>query len=296
MLNHKLRLAILVSLVLAPFGAGNAADMQSYCRLKGGSLVPLTAAACAAEGGTMVSAEIAPAEPAAATAPGAAPAAAVAVSAAAVKPTGNDELDQAEKQVVEILGKGVGLPLAPGAKPESIARSASFDGCRLSVEEQMHMDFGNIFTSRKQFKINSVVDFQNIARKSIGKLGSISSRAGDLSGYAVSVEELMSKAGNNMSVSVLQVKDGKTSKYESPGTSASGESAPLAAAKDYYWIFDGYGYPVDIINTVQEIPAMDMIRVLYIVDTEDAATQLLNALDKVSAICRQQAGSGQPNK
>ena len=111
MLKKKLRLAILVSLALAPFGASHAADMESYCRLRGGSLVQLPAAACAAEGGTMVSAAFAPATPAAA-APAAVPAVAPAAAPApAIQPTGNLTLDQAETLAVEILGKTVGEPV-----------------------------------------------------------------------------------------------------------------------------------------------------------------------------------------
>jgi hypothetical protein len=287
MLKKKLRLAILVSLALAPFGASHAADVESYCRLRGGSLVQLPAAACATEGGTMVSAALAPATPAAAApapaaavAPVAAPAA-VKQNAPVIQPTGNLTLDQAETLAVEILGKAV-VPATPsGNKPESLERTAKFDGCRLVVEEKLHIDFGNMIASRKDFKIDSAIDFRKIARGSFGAMGEVSSRAGDLSGEAVSFEEPRRENGNSMSISVLLGVKGKYTKYLPDGDSAS-----LAGPHDYYWIVDGYGYPVDVLNSVTEVPAADKIRIIYIVDSPDDAARLLAALEKVSAICR----------
>ena len=278
MLTKKLRLAILVSLVLAPLGASHAADMETYCRLRGGSLVQLPAAACATEGGTMVSAEIAPAAPGPAR-----------ENAAAIKPTGNPDLDQAEKLVVEILDKTVGDSSSSNRKPESIERTAKFDGCRLVVEEKSHIDFGNLFTSRKDFKIDSAIDFRKIARGSFGAMGEVSSKAGDLSGEAVYFEEPKRESGNNISISVLIGVKGNYTKYISDGASAS-----LAGPRNYFWIVDGYGYPIDILNAVTEIPATDKVRILYIVNTPDDATRLMKALEKVSAMCgSQQAGTSQ---
>lgn len=279
MLTKKLRLAILVSLVLAPLGASHAADMETYCRLRGGSLVQLPAAACATEGGTMVSAEVAPA-----AAPGPAR-----ENAAAIKPTGNPDLDQAEKLVVEILGKTVGEPSSSNRKPESIERTAKFDGCRLVVEEKSHIDFGNLIASRKDFKIDSAIDFRKIARNSFGAMGEVSSKAGGLSGEAVYFEEPKRKSGNSISISVLIGVKGNYTKYVSDGASAS-----LAGPRNYFWIVDGYGYPIDILNAVTEIPATDKVRILYIVNTPDDATRLMKALEKVSAMCGpQQAGTSQ---
>lgn len=288
MLKKKLRLAILVSLALAPFGASHAADVESYCRLRGGSLVQLPAAACATEGGTMVSAALVPATPAAAPAP--APAAAVAPVAApatvkqntpAIQPTGNLTLDQAQMLAVEILGRTVGDQSSSSKKPESLERTARFDGCRLVVEEKLHIDFGNMIASRKDFKIDSAIDFRKIARGSFGAMGEVSSRAGDLSGEAVSFEEPRHEGGNSMSISVLLGIKGKYTKYIPDGDSAS-----LAGPRDYYWIVDGYGYPIDVVNSVTEVPAADKIRILYIVNSPDDAARLVAALEKVSAICK----------
>lgn len=290
MLKKKLRLAILVSLALAPFGASHAADVESYCRLRGGSLVQLPAAACATEGGTMVSAALAPATPAAAApavvptvAPATAPAAApVAAPAPAIQPTGNLTLDQAETVAVAILDKTVGDQSSSSKKPESLERTARFDGCRLVVEEKLHIDFGNMITSRKDFKIDSAIDFRKIARGSFGAIGEVSSRAGDLSGEAVSFEEPRHEGGNSMSISVLLGVKGKYMKYLPDGDSAS-----LAGPRDYYWIVDGYGYPVDVVNSVTDVPAADKVRILYIVASPDDAARLVGALEKVSAMCRQ---------
>ncbi len=289
MLKKKLRLTLLALLVLAPFGASHAAEMATYCRLQGGSLVPLPAAACATEGGTMVSAELAPAAeagPAVSPVPATASAPASAAEiAAAIKPTGNPDLDQAEKQVVDILDRPVGA--APSnKKTESIERTAKFDGCQLAVEEQMHIDFGNILTSRKNFKIDSAVNFRKLARESFSLLGEVSSRAGDLSGQAVSFEEPKRDSGNSISISVLIGIRGSYAKYSTDGESATGQSASLSGPQDYYWIVDRYGYALDIINSVQDIPATDTIRILYILNTPDDAAHLMSALDKISAMCR----------
>lgn len=294
MLTKKLRLAILVSLALAPLGASHAADMETYCRLRGGSLVQLPADACATEGGTLVSAELAPATPAAALAPATVPVPAVAsapaaafvpapIPAPAIQPTGNPDLDQAEILALGILDKAVVPATHSSKKPEGIERSAKFDGCHLLVEENLHIDFGNIVASRKDFKIDSAIDFRKIARKSFGTMGEVSSRAGDLSGDAVYFEKPKREGGNSISISVLLGVKGNYIKYVSDGDSAS-----LSGSSDYYWIVDGYGYPIDVVNNVTEVYDTDTIRVIYIVSTSDDAARLMGALDKVSAMCRSQ--------
>lgn len=290
MLTKHFRLAILLALALAPFGASHAADMETYCRLRGGSLVQLPAEACAAEGGTLVSAELAPAAPEAAPAPATAPVTAPAVAAPAaalapapaIQPTGNFTLDQAEQLVVDILDKAV-VPATPSRKPEGIARNAKFDGCRLLVEEQLHIDFGNMITSRKDFRIDSAIDFRKITRQSFGTMGEVSSRAGDLGGVAVYFEKPKREGGNSISISVLLGIKGKYTKYQSEGDSAS-----LSGPSDYYWIVNGYGYPIDVVNNVTEVYDTDTIRVLYIVGTQDDAARLMGALEKVHTMCRSQ--------
>ncbi|KXS33591.1 MAG: hypothetical protein AWT59_0311 [Candidatus Gallionella acididurans] len=286
MSTKHFRLTILVALALAPLGVSHAADMETYCRLRGGSLVQLPADACATEGGTLVSAELAPAAPAGAlapaTAPAVAPAPAALAPAPAIQPTGNLTLDQAEQLVVDILDKAV-APATLSRKPEGIVRAAKFDDCRLLVEEQLHIDFGNMITSRKDFRIDSAIDFRKITRKSFGTMGEVSSRAGDLSGVAVYFEKPKREGGNSISISVLLGIKGKYTKYQSEGDSAS-----LSGPSDYYWIVDGYGYPIDVVNNVTEVYDTDTIRVLYIVSTQDDEARLMGALEKVSTMCRSQ--------
>ena len=149
------------------------------------------------------------------------------------------------------------------------------------VEEKLHIDFGNMITSRKDFRIDSAVDFRKIARGSFGAIGEVSSRAGDLSGEAVSFEEPRREGGNSMSISVFLGVKGKYTKY-----SPDGDSASLAGPRDYYWIVDGYGYPVDVVNSVTDVPAADKVRILYIVGSPDDAARLVAALEKVSAVCK----------
>src|ERR1035437_6516799 len=54
MLTKMLHPAILILLALAPLGVGHAADMAIDCRLQGGTVVQLPAAACKMEGGVQV--------------------------------------------------------------------------------------------------------------------------------------------------------------------------------------------------------------------------------------------------
>lgn len=292
MLMKMTRSAVLMLLVLAPFGAR--ADAAMYCRLKGGSLVPLPAAACAMEGGTPVNAVVTPAD---APAPAAAPAAAPAPVAAPAPATAKEEtlplqaidglsLEQAQKLVVDILGKG--LPATTGKVQESLQRKARFDGCRLLVEEQLHIEFGNLITSLKDFKIDSAVDFRSVGREAFGAMGKVSSKAGDLSGEAIYFDEPRHKAGNNIDVSVnIRIK-GDYSKY-----TADRSFVALDGPDDDYWIVDEYGYPRD---TIMGTPARDRIRILYLVSSADDAARLAGALVKVGTVCRAQPGEAAPKK
>ncbi|BCK87952.1 hypothetical protein MIZ01_1749 [Sideroxyarcus emersonii] len=287
MLMKMTRSAILMLLALAPLGAK--ADAAIYCRLKGGSLVPLPAAACAMEGGTPVNAVVTPADSAAvpAAVPAPVPAAAPAPAAAAVKesaaplpPIGDLNLDQAQKVVVDILDKG--LPATARKVPESLERTARFDGCRLVVEEKLHIEFGNLITSLKDFKIDSAVDFRTVGRDAFGSMGKVSSKAGDLGGEAIYFEEPKNKAGNNIGISVAIRIKGDYSKYTTDRSFVA-----LDGPNDDYWIADEYGYPRD---TIMGTPARDKIRILYLINSPDDAARLAGALDKVGAMCRAQPG------
>jgi len=286
MLTKILRPAILLLLALAPLGVGHAADMAIDCRLKGGTVVQLPAEACKREGGAPVTEAVSPTAPASPTSP---------ASGAVLKPVdGNaaenqpppgdaarhSRLEETQKWIVDLLGKRVGTTLSLKGNPEGIERTAKFDGCQLVVDEMLHIDYGNLFSARMDFKINSVIDFQNINREEFGVLGKISSKGGDLTAMAVYFEESKRRSGNNISISVLKLRNGNYTKYTSHGPGAY-----LDAPRDDFWIADEYGYPKD---TGWGTVATDKIRILLIVNSSDDAARLNNALEEVSTMCKPQ--------
>jgi hypothetical protein len=269
MLAKMLHHTILILLALAPLGTGHAADMAIDCRLKGGTVVQLPAAACAVEGGAPVSVAVPPAS-------AAAPAD---VNAAGNQPPGT-KLEETQKWIVDLLAKSVEYTTPLNRNPEGIERTAKFDGCRLVVDEQLHIQYGNAYSVWKDFKINSVIDFRNINRDEFGVLGKITSKGGDLSGVAIYFEEPKSKDGNNISISVLNLRNGNYSKYTTHGPSAYWD-----APRDDLWIADEYGYAKD--NGWDNV-VTDKIRILLIVNSSDDAAKLQNALEKVNTMCKQQ--------
>lgn len=275
MLTKMLRPAILVLLALAPLCVSHAADMAIDCRLKGGTVVQLPAEACKMEGGAPVNEAASPTSPAsgAVLKP-------VDGNTSESQPTGNSKLEATQKWIVDLLGKPVGTTLSLNKNPEGIERTAKFDGCRLVVDEKLHIDYGNLFSARMDFKINSVIDFQNINREEFGVLGKITSKGGDLSAAAVYFEERKSKGGNNISISVLNLRDGNYTKYTMHGPGAYWD-----APRDDLWIADEYGYPKD---TGWGNVATDKIRILLIVNSSDDAARLENALEEVNTMCKPQ--------
>jgi hypothetical protein len=275
MLTKMLRPAILVLLALAPLGVSHATDMAIDCRLKGGTVVQLPAEACKMEGGAPVNEAASPTSPAsgAVLKP-------VDGNTSGSQPTGNSKLEATQKLIVDLLGKPVGTTLSLNKNPEGIERTAKFDGCRLVVDEKLHIDYGNLFSARMDFKISSVIDFQNINREEFGVLGKITSKGGDLSAAAVYFEERKSKGGNNISISVLNLRDGNYTKYTMHGPGAYWD-----APRDDLWIADEYGYPKD---TGWGNVATDKIRILLIVNSSDDAARLKNALEEVNTMCKPQ--------
>lgn len=271
MLTKMLHPAILILLALAPLGIVQAADIAIDCRLKGGTVAQLPAAACALEGGAPVNAAVAPAS---AAAPEPAD-----VSAAGSQPSGS-KLEETQKWIVSLLAKPVETTTPLNRNPEGIARTAKFDGCRLVVDEQLHIQYGNLFSVWKDFKISSVIDFQKINREEFGVLGKITSKGGDLSGVAVYFEEPKRKGGNNISISVLNLRDGNYTKYTTHGSSAYWD-----APRDDLWIADEYGYAKD--NGWDNV-VTDKIRILLIVNSSDDAAKLKNALEEVHTMCKPQ--------
>jgi hypothetical protein len=271
-----LRPAILIALALSPYSVVRAADMAIDCRLKGGTVVQLSAAACTLEGGAPVSAADAPASGTTAeVATG---------SAGKDQPPVIPKLAAAQKVVVDMLGKTVIETTSLYRKPEGIERKARFDGCKLMVDEDMHIQYGNLFSAWKDFKVSSVIDFQKIDREEFGVLGKLVSKAGDLKAAAVYFEERKLKEGNNISISVLEPRNGGYEKYRSHGPNAFWD-----APSDDLWMADEYGYTKD---TGWSTAATDKIRILLIVNSSDEAQKLGSALADVHAMCRpQQAGT-----
>lgn len=272
MLKKMLPLAVLMLFAIAPFNCAGAAEQADGCRLKGGSVVQLAAETCAMEGGT----------PIAASAPAAAPAAQGVAPADAgsgvVQATGDPRLTVVQRLVVDVLNKPVVEKGTRKTIPEGIERAARFDGCRLTVDESMHVDHGNVFSARMNFKISSMVDFRSVSRDAFGVLGKISSLGGGLKGYAVYFEESKRKNGNNIAISVLEQKEEGFRKYAMPGSVAYWD-----APRDDLWMADEYGYPKA--NSSGNV-ATYRIRILFIMNTEDDAAALKKALDDVHALCK----------
>ena len=283
MLTKMLRRAVLILLALAPLGVGHAADMAIDCRLKGGTVVQLPAEACKMEGGAPVNAAASPTSP---TSP---------ASGVVLKPvdgntsgnqpppsdaTSHSKLQETQKWIVDLLGKPVETKTPLNRNPEGIERTAKFDGCQLVVDENLHIQYGNLFSASKDFKINAVIDFQNINREEFGVLGKITSKGGDLSGVAVYFEEPKRKGGNNISISVLNLRNGNYTKYTTHGPSAYWDTP-----RDDLWIADEYGYAKD---TGWGNAVTDKIRILLIVNSSDDAARLKNALEEVNTMCKPQ--------
>ena len=274
---------ILILLALAPLGLGHAADMAIDCRLKGGTVVQLSAEACKMEGGAPVNKAAPPSFP---TSPASGVVLKPGDANTAVNPpppsdaTSNSKLEATQKWIIDLLAKPVGATASFDKNPEVIERTAKFDGCRLLVDENLHIQYGNAFSVWKDFKINFVFDFRNINRDEFGIMGKISSKGGRLSGVAIYFEEPKSKSGNNISISVLNLRNGNYTKYTTHGPSAYWD-----APRDDLWIADEYGYAKD--NGWGNV-ATDKIRILLIVNSSDDAAKLKNALEEVTTMCKLQ--------
>lgn len=245
--------------VFAPFVV--AAEQENNCRLKHGSMVMLEAKACVMEGGVAVTRSGAPVLP-----------------AATLQLSAKPELAAAQRAVAELLMKPV-VDANPNKRmPEEISRTVKFDGCRLLVDEDMFVEHGNAFSSRKHFKIGSMVDMGKVSRSAFGELGKVTSYGGGLEAYAIHFEERKEGDGNNISVSMqLQTGSGPV-KYK---VRASG--IYWDAPNDDLWMVDEYGYPEDVINRGA---ATDKVRLLFLMNTADDSAALNKALGEVHALCR----------
>ncbi len=257
MLNKSLFPAVL--LAFSSFAV--AAEQTNNCRLKHGSMVLLEAEACVLEGGVAVTRSAAPA-----------------VSAASLQLSAKPELATAQRAVAELLMKPVVDNNPHVRTPEQIERTVKFDGCRLLVDEDMFVEHGNTFSSRKHFKISSMLDMGKLGRAAFGELGKVTSYGGGLEAYANYFEERKQREGNNISVSMqLQTESGAV-KYK---LSASGIywDAPNADL----WMVDEYGYPKD---SIASGAATDTVRLLFLMNTPEDSAALKKALGEVHALCQ----------
>jgi hypothetical protein len=262
---------ILILLTFAPCAVGHAADMKIDCRLKGGSVVQLSAEACGIEGGTPASAAPAPA-PVAVPEP--------VDKGVAGQSAADPKLAAIQIAIVDLLAKEVVDTTPLNRNPEGIERTAKFDGCKLTVDEILHIKYGNFYSVWKDFKITSVIDFRNLDRNEFGVWDKVSSKGGDLSAAAVHIEEHNRKEGNNISISVLLSTNKGYEKY-----SFHGPSYFLDAPEDNLWIADGYGYPKD--NGMDAV-ATDTIRILLLVNTPADAEKLKGLFGDINAMCKPQ--------
>jgi len=262
----------LISVALAPFNISLAEEMATDCRLRGGTVVRLTAEVCGMEGGEQASETVSPEQEGVIDS--------VERDTSGIQTSGNSKLDEIRRLIIDLLVKPVGTNTPGSRNPEGIERTAKFDGCRLIVDEDLHIQYGNAFSVWKDFKINSVIDLQNIDQDKIGIMAKISSKGGDLRAAAIFLEERKNKDGNNISISVLNLREGDYTKYTSHGLSAYWDTP-----QDDLWIADEYGYPKD---TGWSTVATDRIRLLLIVNSSSEAAKLKNAFEEVNAMCKLQ--------
>jgi hypothetical protein len=269
-MNMKMKISSAAILLLA-LAAAAQAETETACKLHGGSIVPLPAEACAKEGGTMVTLTVA--TPAAAEAQKAAPAPVYQLSS-------DPKLAAVQKPILELLNKPIAGKPSGRNGAETIARQAKFAECKLTVDEDMRMDYGNLFSARKVFKIGSSADFRALPAAGYGVLGETNSKGGALKVYAVYLERAR-KQGDYLSIAISVLYNDEYQKFSSP------DSAPYwDAPRDDLWMLDEFGYVKA--NTLGNL-STDRVRVLYFLGTADEAAQLKKAFDDIVAVCQAKA-------
>lgn len=257
----KLNFHLLMLLAVTACGGAHAADTANNCRLKGGDLVPLPAAACAKEGGTVVK----PGEPA---------------RVPAAQLSADPKIAAAQRAILDAFPGEAVDPLSHARLPEGVdQRRVKFDGCAMTVEEQLHLDYGNLFSVRRDFRIISTVDFRTVRPADFGTMNEIESKGGNLKVPAVYVKAGSKRDGKPLAVSVL-LKDGKTyRKFTTPGLAAywSGPRQDL-------WMKDGYGY---VWVDKNDYADTSRIEVVYLVNTKKEAAKLTKAFRGMQAACAQ---------
>lgn len=252
----------LISLAFAPIADASAAEPLNNCKLRGGSMVQLAADACVMEGGVVTAAT--PVVPV--------------VSNANLNLSADPKVAQAQRAVADLLIKPVRDTRMRKSLPEGVERTVKFDGCRMAVEESIHVDRGNLFSARMNFKVISSVDLRNISDDALGVAGKVISYGGGMRTYPVYFEERKRKEGNNIAISMFRQDEDGLIKY------------PLSASSPYWdapkadlWMADEYGYPAGIDRDNAET---SKVRILYFLNNAEDAAALKQALDDVRALCK----------
>lgn len=257
-----LKYARVVLLALTASATAFAAD---NCRLKGGDVVPLPAAACTKEGGTVISQAL---NPVAASAP----------AAATVHLSSDAKIAAAQQAVVNVMNQTVLNKDAGDMAPEGVVRQVDFDGCTMKVSEVMQLDYGNLFSARLHFKIASTVDFRAIDTKEYGLTGQVESAGGELKAQGLYFLERTQKQGNHITISIFRKRGKEYRPFTLPGPNPYWSTPKLDL-----WMSDRYGYvPVDDFGHADQ----SQTRIVYLVNTKDDADSLKKAFDGLAAVCR----------
>jgi hypothetical protein len=190
------------------------------------------------------------------------------------------KLAAAQKAVLDLLNKPVAGKAARKGDPEGIEREAKFTECNLAVEENIHVDYGNLYSARKNLKVDTTVNFRNIKREAFSVLGEVASKGGDFKGQAVYYEESPRSGGNDILIAVEEMYKEHYRKLTIPGLAPYWD-----APRSDLWMSDQYGYVLaDNMGNI----ATNKIRVVYILNTADDANALKKAFDDLSAVCKPQ--------
>ncbi len=256
MFKQSLRTAILATLTLTVLTPAFAEDTVKDCRLKGGSMVVLAAPACAMEGGTPIVTYVVP----------------------TLQLSNDPQLAVAQRSVLEILNKPVVEKTVQKNDPENISRSANFDGCNLQVDELVHVDHGNAYTSRRHFKIHSSINLKTVEADAISDLGEVDSLGGGLKAYGIALTKRIRDEHSAFSISVLEQTIDKEKPFTMPGPIAY-----FGTLRDDMWVADEYGYPRG--NGASDYYT-DKVRLMYLVNTSEEASKLKQALEAARALCQ----------
>ncbi len=259
---------IVILMLFALAASAQAAETETACKLRGGSIVPLPAEACAKEGGTMVSVTVA------------APAAEAKSAAPAYQLSNDPKLAAAQKTILELLSKPVAGVSKHSKVPEGIERQAKFADCTMAVEEHLVLDYGGILSSRKEYNISSKVDFRAIKPEESGVLGKVDSKSGELKAFAVYLVK-PGKRGDYLSISITELEGDTYKKFNTPGIVPYWETP-----REYFWLADQYGYAV--VDSMSNVDT-DKVRILYLFNSPDDAAQLKKAFDGIAAVCQAKA-------